>query len=85
MILFPIISAPCYIWDGIYIGLTASRAMRQTMLIAVLIYILSYFLLRNDFGNHGLWAALLVFMAIRGMIQWVWYRKNLKPTLNLLA
>ena len=75
MILFPILSTPCYIWDGIYIGLTASRAMRQTMLIAVLIYILSYFLLKNDFGNHGLWAALLIFMVARGLIQWVWYRR----------
>jgi len=75
MFLFPILSTPCYIWDGIYIGLTASRAMRQTMLIAVSIYILFYFLLRNDFGNHGLWAALLIFMVARGLIQWVWYRR----------
>ena len=84
MILFPILSTPCYIWDGIYIGLTASRAMRQTMLIAVLIYILSYFLLKDNFGNHGLWAALLIFMVARGLIQWVWYRKSLKPSLNSL-
>jgi len=77
MMLFPILSTPCYLWDGIYIGLTASRAMRQTMLIAVLIYILSYFLLKDNFGNHGLWAALLIFMAARGLIQWVWYRKYL--------
>ncbi len=84
MILFPILSTPCYIWDGIYIGLTASRAMRQTMLIAVLIYILSYFLLKDNFGNHGLWAALLIFLVARGLIQWVWYRKSLKPSLNSL-
>ena len=75
MILFPILSTPCYIWDGVYIGLTASRAMRQTMLVAVLIYILSYFLLSDKFGNHGLWAALLIFMVARGLIQWLWYRR----------
>ncbi len=78
MILFPVISTPCYIWDGIYIGLTASRAMRQTMLMAVVIYIAVYFLLRDQFSNHGLWAALLIFMAARGLIQWVWYRSKLR-------
>jgi len=77
MFIFPILSTPCYIWDGIYIGLTASHAMRQTMLLAVVIYIASYFLLRNQFGNHGLWAALLIFMMARGLIQWVWYRRRL--------
>jgi len=77
MVLFPILSTPCYIWDGIYIGLTASRAMRQTMLMAVVIYIAAYFLLRNHFDNHGLWAALLIFMVARGVIQWVWYRRRL--------
>ena len=77
MIIFPIISTPCYLWDGIYIGLTASYAMRQTMLIALAVYMLFYFLLKNDFGNHGLWAALLIFMGARGLIQWIWYRKKL--------
>ena len=76
MVVFPIISTPCYLWDGIYIGLTASRAMRQTMLMAVVVYILFYFFL-NEFGNHGLWAALLIFMVARGLIQWAWYRKYL--------
>ena len=76
MIIFPIISTPCYIWDGIYIGLTASRAMRQTMLMAVVVYILFYILLKNEYGNHGLWAALLIFMAARGFIQWIWFRYN---------
>ena len=77
MVVFPIISTPCYLWDGIYIGLTASRAMRQTMLVAIVVYILFYFLLKNEYGNHGLWAALLIFMAARGLIQWGWYRKYL--------
>ena len=77
MFLFPLISTPCYIWDGIYIGLTASHAMRQTMLAALVIYLIAYFILYPMFQNHGLWAALLLFMAARGIIQWVWYRKRI--------
>jgi MATE family multidrug resistance protein len=78
MIVFPVISTPCYIWDGIYIGLTASKAMRDTMLVALMIYILFYFLLEGEYGNHGLWAALLIFMGARGLIQWIYYEKKLK-------
>jgi len=81
MFLFPILSTPCYIWDGIYIGLTASREMRQTMLIAVVIYLFSYYILYDQFGNHGLWAALLIFMLARGLIQWVWYRMKIVRSL----
>ncbi|HFB99593.1 MAG TPA: MATE family efflux transporter [Phaeodactylibacter sp.] len=77
MILFPVVSTPCYIWDGIYIGLTASKAMRDAMILALGVYFLVYFLLKNEYGNDGLWAALLIFMAARGLIQWGLYRRRM--------
>ncbi len=77
MIIFPIISTPCYIWDGVFIGLTASVAMRNTMILALGIYLLSHFLLYNQFGNNGLWLALLVFMGARGVFQMIYYRLRL--------
>ena len=46
MILLPIIGTPCYIWDGIYIGLTAVKSMRNIMAIALLLYVVTYFSLR---------------------------------------
>lgn len=78
MIVFPLISTPCYIWDGVYIGLTASKAMRDTMLISLVVYILVYLLLKDGYGNHGLWAALLIFMGARGLIQWIYYERKLR-------
>jgi len=78
MIIFPIIGTPCYIWDGVYVGLTASRAMRDTMIMALVIYISTYFLLEKEYGNDGLWAALLIFLAARGIIQWVYFEKKLR-------
>ena len=73
IILFPLIGTPCYIWDGVFIGLTASKAMRQTMLIAVTMYIGVFYMLPTSLSNHALWLALLVFMAARGGLQWFWY------------
>jgi len=77
MILFPIISTPSYIWDGVYIGLTASVAMRNTMILALLVYLLTHYLLYEQFGNNGLWMALLIFMAARGLFQLVYYKIKL--------
>ena len=71
MVLFPILSTPCYIWDGVFIGLTASKAMRNSMLLAFSFYLSTYFFLGQQWGNHGLWLALLLFMLARGLIQQV--------------
>jgi len=73
MVLFPLLSTPCYIWDGVFIGLTASKAMRNCMLLAILIFIASYFFYGKSHGNHGLWLTLLLFMVARGVIQQLAY------------
>ena len=72
MILFPILSTPCYIWDGIFIGLTASKSMRNSMLIAFAIYLIAFLSLQS-YGNHGLLLAFLIFMITRGIIQWMYF------------
>ncbi len=75
MVLFPLLSTPAYLWDGIFIGLTASRAMRNTMLIAFSLFLGSWYLLGQQYGNHGLWATMLFFMVLRGAIQHAWFAR----------
>lgn len=78
MILFPVLSTPCYLWDGIFIGLTASKAMRNTMLLAFVFYALAYLIFYQQLGNQGLWLTLLIFMVARGAIQHLFFwRKGL--------
>lgn len=74
MAILPVAGFACYIWDGVYIGLTASRAMRDTMIIALAIFLILYYLWFENYGNHGLWLGLTVFLAARGALQWVWYK-----------
>ena len=69
MVLFPIISVPCYIWDGIFIGLTASQSMKNAMLIALALFLPVFYLFDMGASNHLLWLALLLFMGARGIIQ----------------
>jgi MATE family multidrug resistance protein len=72
VVAFCLAAAPCYLIDGIYIGLTAASAMRQTMLIAFAGYLVSYFLVGQHYGNWGLWGSLLMFMVLRAAIQYWW-------------
>ena len=72
--LVPLISVAAFMWDGIFIGLTASRQMLQSMFAAAVTFFVLYYLLHPSFGNHGLWAAFLGFLFVRGMAQTFLYR-----------
>ena len=63
----PVIGVASWMFDGIYIGATWTRDMRQAMIHSVGIYVLSLFILVPAFGNHGLWAALMVLNIARGV------------------
>ena len=68
MILIPFITFAAFLWDGIYIGATAARAIRNTMIISALcVFLPASLLLMPHFGNHGLWIAFLLFMVARGL------------------
>ncbi len=53
--------------DGVFIGATWSRAMRNMMLLSFALYVAALFALGSTFGNHGLWAALHLFLWARGL------------------
>lgn len=78
VILLPVLGTPSYIWDGVFVGLTASRAMRNTMIIAFLAFLLTFYLTRTQMGIHSLWLSLMVFLVLRGIGQAWLYRKGLR-------
>lgn len=63
----PAVSSFCYIWDGIFIGATATVPMRNSMIIAtVLVFLPVYAVGVSYLGNHAIWLALTLFMVARG-------------------
>ena len=54
--------------DGVYIGATWSRDMRNMMLASLAIFVVLLFMLMPVWGNHGLWFALNVFLGARGLM-----------------
>jgi len=77
VIIAPVISIASFLLDGIYIGVTHTRDMRNAMLVSLLVFLLSSWVLTHFFGNHGLWAAFIVLMICRGITLSFWFPRIL--------
>jgi multidrug resistance protein, MATE family len=77
--LSPLLSVFAFAFDGVYIGATWARDMRNLMLASLAIFLATWFALRA-FGNYGLWAAQLAHYAARGGLQAARYPWLLKAT-----
>ncbi len=76
IIIIPLTGQAAFLWDGIYIGLTASKAMRNTMVFsAFLVFLPVYYGLVNLLGNNALWLAFELFLAARGVSMWIIWKK----------
>ncbi len=76
--LIPAAGAVAFIWDGIFVGITATRGMLVSSFISALLFFAVYWMSVGLLGNHGLWLAQIVYLAMRGIVQTVWYREKLK-------
>jgi MATE family multidrug resistance protein len=74
-LLFPLCGMAAFIWDGIYIGATATKGMLISMASGMVVFFLLYFTLMPVGGNHGLWIAFVVYLATRGICQTIMRKK----------
>ncbi|MGM0585029.1 MAG: MATE family efflux transporter, partial [Pseudomonadota bacterium] len=67
VVVAPLLGLPAFMLDGIFIGATRTRDMRNGMIISLPVYLLAWAVLTPLFATHGLWAALMIFFAARGV------------------
>ena len=60
----PIIAVWSYLFDGVFIGATDTKAMRDTLILSVIVYLACWWFTKG-LGNHGLWASFMLFMMLR--------------------
>jgi MATE family multidrug resistance protein len=73
----PSAGAAAFIWDGVFIGITATRGMLISSFVSALLFFGLYEAARGILGNHALWLAMIVYLAMRGLIQTGWYKVRL--------
>jgi len=83
VILIPITSTAAFIWDGIYVGVTASKEMRNVMIFSsLLIFLPAYYLTAGYWGNDALWFAMNLFMAVRTLLMWYLWKTKISISLS---
>ena len=73
----PLTGFAAFLYDGIFIGATATRWMLYAMSIATTAFFLIYYGFRGTMGNHALWLAFITYLALRGIVQGFLGRKIL--------
>lgn len=76
--LMPLVAVWSYLYDGVYIGATWSRDMRNVMLMATGLVFLPVWYLSREWGNHGLWFSMMTFMLARGALMAYFYQQKLR-------
>ena len=73
----PLAGFAAFLYDGIFIGATATRWMLYAMSIATIAFFLIYYGFRGTMDNHALWLAFITYLALRGIVQGFLGRKIL--------
>ena len=78
VIIIPPIASFCYQLDGIFIGASQTKEMRNSMIFSVSIFIIISIYLTKILGNHGIWFSLLILMILRTITLKFFFKKILK-------
>jgi MATE family multidrug resistance protein len=74
----PLVSVWSFLYDGVFVGATRSREMRDVMVGSALLVFLPVWYIFQDIGNHALWLAFTLFMAARGLGMHYWFKYLLR-------
>ena len=81
--LYVLLSVAAFQLDGIFIGTTRTREMRNASVLSLGVFLLAVWPMTTLWGNHGLWAAFVVFVVARALALWPYYRRlGGSPVLN---
>lgn len=85
LVVSPLISVWSFLYDGVYVGATRAKLMRNIMVFSTIAVFLPAWYLLQGYGNHGLWLAFTLFMASRGIGMHIGYRRSVLPSLPVNA
>ncbi len=78
VIIIPPIASFCYQLDGIFIGASQTKEMRNAMVISVVCFVIISIFLVKHFSNHGIWFSLVCFMILRSLTLRFYFNKILR-------
>lgn len=82
ILLIPIAGFSAFLWDGIFVGAMASKQMRNSMIVAALLFFIIYYAFQTQLANNALWLAFICYLSTRGFMQAFLYYKRIENTLK---
>lgn len=79
LVFSPMVSVLPFLYDGVFVGATRAREMRDIMVVSTVLIFLPAWYALQFLGNHGLWLAFMLFMASRSVGMHYYYRRQLLP------
>lgn len=77
-VMVPLTGFAAFVFDGIFIGITATRAMFMSCFVGAIAFFLIYYSLFGEWHNHALWLALNIYLALRGVVLAVVFMRGNK-------
>lgn len=75
-IVIPLSGMAAFLFDGLFIGMTETRGMMVSSLVATAVFFSVYYLLQPLWGNHALWFSFVIYLLMRGLLQgWIFKRQ----------
>ncbi len=84
LIASPVISVWSFLYDGVYVGATRAREMRNIMIASALVFLGTWYV-TQPFGNDGLWFSYMVFLASRGIGMHLYYKRAVLPLVSMVS
>ena len=80
-LVIPAAGMAAFVWDGLFIGITATRGMLVSLAVSATVFFSTYFALHTALGNHALWFAMTLYLASRGAVQTLIYFRQLRHSM----
>ena len=76
VLLVPVAGMAAFLFDGIFVGITNTRGLLLSSVLATLVFFAVYLLTKTTMANHGLWLAFVLYLAVRGIVEWGVYMRR---------
>ncbi len=77
-LVIPVCGLAAFIFDGLFIGMTATRGMLISCATAALVFFATYYILYPLWHNHALWFAFVLFLFMRGLVQFIIFCRTIQ-------
>ncbi|MEO1036307.1 MAG: MATE family efflux transporter [Pseudomonadota bacterium] len=82
LVIMPLVTVWSFVYDGVFIGATLAREMRNVMCAAAFFVFVPVWWVAQPLGNHGLWLAFTAFMLTRAVGMHIYYRRRYRTPLS---